>query len=69
MLTMQWSVYAECRLRKTCKKLTLLKVRLWLVLKYFRNENFGTGQGRIFQFLDGNPQWSWWRHWLVFFRL
>jgi len=44
--------------------MTRLKVRLWLVLEYFRNGNFRKfwyWAGKIFQFLDGNSRvtWSW----------
>jgi len=42
------------------EELTLLKVRLWLVLEYFRNGNFREfwywARG-IFQFLNGNSRW------------
>jgi len=43
------------------EELTLLKVRLWLVLEYFRNGNFGTRRwgGGIFQFVNGNSRWPW----------
>jgi len=49
------------------EQLTLLKVRLWLVLEYFRNGNFlefwywAPVGGGIFQFQDRNSRWRWFR--------
>jgi len=46
------------------EELTLLKVRLWLVLEYFRNGifgNFGTGRGEFSSFwaeIPGGPDWQ-----------
>jgi len=48
------------------EELTLLKVRLWLVLEYFRNENFQEfwywAGGEFFSFwtgIPGGPDWGW----------
>ena len=46
---------AVCEKPAKLEELTRIKVRLWLVLDYFRNGNFGTEQGEFSSFWTGIP--------------